>query len=92
MFFGKRAYFTYTGVLLALGLRARACLEGMVSMVCCGGAVAGYSPACAAPVALLLVSQVRKYGLMLFIRAGYAPLVGFVLEQRRCSTAATFVH
>ena len=73
MFFGKRAYFTYTGVLLALGLRARACWEGMASMVCCGGAVAGYSPACAAPVALLLVSQVRKDGLMLFIRVGYAP-------------------
>ena len=90
MFFGGRVYCTYTGVLLALGLRARARLEGMVSMVCCGGAVAGYSPACAAPVALLLVSQVRKDGLMLFIRVGYhgMPLVGLVLEQRRCCAAA----
>jgi hypothetical protein len=34
--------------------------------------VAGYSSACA-PVALLMVSQVRKDGLMLFIRVGYAP-------------------
>ena len=66
MFFGGRVYCTYTGVLLALGLRARARLAGMVSMVCCGGAVAGYSPACAVPVALLLVSQVGKGGLTIW--------------------------
>ena len=67
VFVGGRVYCTYTGVLLALGLRARARLAGMVSMVCCGGAAAGYSPACAAPVALLLVSQARKDGLTMVL-------------------------
>jgi hypothetical protein len=54
-------------------VNAQDCDALSMVLVCCGCAVAGsrvFAPACAASVALLLVSQVGIGGLMLCIRVG----------------------
>ena len=86
-------YCSYTGVVLALGLWARARAQAMVSMVCCGVVLWQGTHLFVLLLwrccHMLLVSQVRKGGLMLCIRVGYAPAGGFgartapLLRRRR---------